>query len=234
MKCDVPGPLFISFEGGEGCGKSTQASLLHNRLWGRDIPATIIHEPGSTPLGDHLREYLVKKPRLSKKAELLLFEAARAEVVVTEILPSLDQGLSVVADRFEASTIAYQGWGRKIDLSIIEGLNSFATGDLYPDLTFLLDLDPEKGLQRIGKPQLSFAFDEEDDPGTGRLDEADARRFEDQPLAFHKRIRRGFLAQAKANPERWITIDAELTVEAISEAVWKHVTDRLGISDYGH
>ena len=233
MKYDVPGPLFISFEGGEGCGKSTQASLLHSRLWARDIPATLIHKPGSTPLGDHLREYLVRKPRLSEKAELLLFEAARAEVVAREVLPSLDEGLSVVADRFEASTIAYQGWGRKIDISIIESLNSFATGDRYPDLTFLLDLDPEKALKRIGEPQLAFEFDQEDDSEVGRLDEAGARRFEDQPLSFHKRIRRGFLSQAKGNPKRWVIIDAELTLEAISETVWKHVTDRLGISDYG-
>lgn len=234
MEYDAPGPLFISFEGGEGSGKSTQAAILHNRLWGRDISAILIHEPGSTPLGDHLRDYLVRKPRLSVKAELLLFEAARAEVVASEIIPSLEQGLSVVADRFEASTVAYQGWGRKIDLSVIEYLNLFATGGRFPDLTFLLDIDPVIALKRIGEPQLTFSFAQDETQEAGRFDKAGARRFEDQPLAFHRRIRRGFLSLAKADPRRWVMIDGNLTSEAISECVWKHVLVRLGISDYGH
>lgn len=233
MKYDLPGPFFVSFEGGEGSGKSTQAEILYNQLWAQDITTNFIHEPGSTPLGDHLRDYLVRKPKLSKEAELLLFEAARAELVVSEILPSLEQGMSVIADRFEASSIAYQGWGRKIDIAVVEYLNAFATKGRYPDLTFLLDLDPREGLRRVGKPQLTLQFTDDDDPEIGRLDKEGARRFEDQPLAFHRRIRRGFLSLAKGNPERWIIIDATCTVEIISERVWNEVCQRFGLSVYG-
>ena len=160
----------------------------------------------------------------------MLFEAARAELVANEILPSLENGLSVIADRFEASSIAYQGWGRRIDLSVVEYLNQFATKGRFPDLTFLLDLDPEVGLARVGEPQLQLQFPDYDNTEIGRLDQEGARRFEDQPLAFHRRVRAGFLSLAKGNPERWITIDATSSIDVISEEIWGSVSRRFGLS----
>jgi dTMP kinase len=223
----VPGPIFISIEGGEGAGKSTQADLLHERLWNRRIKANKVHEPGSTPLGWHLRDYLKSKQPLSKEAELLLFEAARAELVINEIRPQLANGFTVIADRFEASTVAYQGYGRRIDLDVINRLNSFATQSVLPDISFLLDLEPAEGLRRVGHPQLSLALEPDQNRQPARQDIEGQRRFEDQPLQFHNRVRKGFLEIARENPTRWVVIDASRTVEEISEEIWRNVVERL-------
>lgn len=226
----MPTPIFVSFEGGEGAGKTTQAEILHKRLWNADIPAVLVHEPGSTSLGRHLRDYLKSKHPLSKEAELLLFEAARVELVAEKIKPSLDNGFSVVADRFEASSVAYQGYGRKIDLQVIHYLNSFVTKGLSPNITFLLDLDPAEGLRRVGNPQLALPLEPDNVPDIGRQDVEGHRRFEEQPLEFHRRVRNGFLALARDNPERWVVIDATLPAEGISQLVWGHVSKRLKLS----
>ena len=223
----MPGPLFISIEGGEGTGKSTQAKILHQRLWAHDIQAALVHEPGTTALGTYLRNYVMGKQPLFKEAELLLFEAARAELVLEEITPSLSNGFTVIADRFEASSTAYQGYGRKIDLDVISRLNEFATQGVNPDTTFLLDLDPAEGLRRVGSPQLALQLEPNVENSAPRLDLEGQRRFEDMPLNFHKRVRNGFLAIAKETPHRWIIIDAARNVEAISEDIWNHVFERL-------
>jgi dTMP kinase len=223
----VPGSLFISIEGGEGTGKSTQAEILHRRLWSNDIQAALVHEPGTTSLGTYLRNYLKGKQPLSKEAELLLFEAARAQLVIEEIKTSLESGMTVIADRFEASSTAYQGYGRRIDLDVISRLNEFATQGINPHTTFLLDLDPAEGLRRVGNPQLSLQFELDEEKISPRLDIEGHRRFEDQPLNFHTRVRNGFLTLAREDPDRWIVLDATKSVEDISDEIWTHVLERL-------
>ena len=223
-------PIFLSFEGCEGSGKTTQAELLFKRLWATDIQAILVHEPGTTPLGRHLRNYLKSLQPLSREAELLLFEAARAELVNTQIKPNLHKGLTVISDRYAASSIAYQGYGRKIDLDIIRRLNSFATQGINPNRTILLDLDPAEGLRRVGSPQLvmPLALQEETEPV--REDIEGHRRFEDQPLQFHKKIRDGYLSLAKEDPEHWVILDATLSEEEISRKVWSHVLETLELA----
>ena len=217
-------PLFISFEGGEGAGKSTQARLLHDRFWAEGMRATLVHEPGTTPLGEYLRTYLKSSQPLTKEAELLLFEAARAELVNQRIESSLKAGFHVIADRFEASTIAYQGYGRSLDLEVIGYLNQFATGGRAPELTFLLDLDPAEGLRRVGSPQLSLDLNS-DCPGLLPREEVEGqRRFEEETLEFHRRVRRGFLAQAEADKARWVVIEANIPEERIAHEVWQRVS----------
>ena len=225
----MPGPIFISIEGGEGAGKSTQVDALHQRLWNAGIKANKVHEPGSTPLGWYLRDYLMSKRPLSKEAELLLFEAARTELVINEIKPQLAGGFTIIADRFEASTVAYQGYGRRIDLDVINRLNSFATQGVFPDLSFLLDLDPAEGLRRVGHPQLTLPLEPDENRQPGRQDIEGQRRFEDQPLQFHTRVRKGFLDVATESPERWVVVDASRSAEEISEEIWRHVVERLEI-----
>ena len=223
----MPVPIFISFEGCEGSGKSTQTKLLYDRMWSSDIQADLVREPGTTPLGHHLRDYLKSKKPLQKEAELLLFEAARAELVLTRVLPSLRNGFNVIADRFEASSIAYQGYGKGIDLEVIKKINKYATQDVEPDVTFFLDIDPAEGLRRVGEPQLGLAFEASESDEAGREDIAGHRRFEDEPIDFHERVRKGFLDLAWESPKRWLVIDASLSAEHISQEIWHHVLMRM-------
>ena len=218
--------LFIVFEGGEGSGKSTQAELLHRRLLEAQQATVLVREPGTTPLGLHLREYLKSKQPLTPESELLLFVAARAQLVADQIRPSLEQGTHVIADRFSGSTVAYQGYGRGISREVIDYLNDYCVGGLSPDVTFLLDIDPEEGLNRVGKPQLQMALMPGDEPDVGRADVAGHRRFEDQSRAFHNRVRRGYLEQSKAD-EIWRTVDARLPVEELSDQIWATVAQLL-------
>ena len=220
-------PLFVSFEGGEGSGKSTQTRLLHDKLWDAGMRATLVHEPGTTPLGEYLRTYLKSSQPLTSEAELLLFEAARAELVNQRIEPSLADGFQVIADRFEASTVAYQGYGRKLDPEVIAYLNQFATGGRTPDLTFLLDLEPAEGLRRVGSPQLSLGLEVGVQAALPREDVEGQRRFEEEALGFHRRVRRGFLELAGADEERWVIIDATMPEEKIARQVWERVSSKL-------
>ncbi len=216
-------PMFISLEGGDGAGKSTQAERLYRQLSDAGIPALLVREPGATPLGEHLREYLKSQRPLSAEAELLLFEAARVQLVLDIIKPSLAQGVTVITDRFEGSTIAYQGYGRGLNLVAIDRFNQFAVQDTLPDLTFLLDIDPAEGLRRGDTSQQALIPEDNGGP-----DDSDERRFEDAPLDFHRRVREGFLALAAANPQRWLVIDANRPPEEIEERIWRTVQQRLG------
>ncbi len=204
--------LFITFEGGEGSGKSTQARLLAARIAGQRLPVTLVREPGSTPLGQRLRG-LVKGMSMSPTAELLLFGAARAELVATVIEPHLARGRIVVADRYVDSTIAYQQYGRGLPADVVSSVNRLASGGRMPDLTFLLDLPPDEGLKRVGRAPRP------DDPGH--------LRFEQEALGFHRRVRAGYQALAKREPARWVAIDALQPREAIEEQVWGEVRSRL-------
>ena len=213
--------LFIAFEGGEGAGKSTQAGLLEETLQQRGYRPVLLREPGSTPLGEHLRQYLVAGQPLAPPAELLLFEAARAELMAQRIAPELDDGAVVIADRFTGSTVAYQGYGRGLDLEQIKWLNDFATGCRYPDLTLLLDIDPIIGLRRVNSRLLQLALPIGDAPD----------RFEDEAMAFHDRVRRGFLHQAETNPETWHRIDGSGSIMDVEGAVWDAVSPLLAGSN---
>ena len=209
--------VFIAFEGGEGAGKSTQAAILEAELRCRGYQAVLVHEPGSTPLGDYLRQFLIGGDRPDPRAELLLFEASRAQLIEQRILPELDAGSIIVADRFAGSTVAYQGYGREIDLERIRWLNDYATGGRYPDLTILLDVDPQVGLGRVSSRQLRLP-----------LPVADASdRFEDEEIAFHNAVRQGFRDQ-EASMDTWCLVEGNHSIDAVAAAVWARVCPLLG------
>lgn len=218
--------LFIVFEGGEGSGKSTQAECLLQRLSEAGRQAVLVREPGTTTLGLYLREYLKSKLPLTLESELLLFAAARAQLVAEEIRPTLEGGITVVADRYTGSTVAYQGFGRGIRRDVIDYLNDYVTGGLEPDITFLLDTEPAEGLERVGSPQLQMALMPEDSAGAGRPDVAGHRRFEDQAMTFHNRVRRGYLELAKTVPG-WQTLDARLPIDELADQIWQAVAPLL-------
>ncbi len=209
--------VFIAFEGGDGAGKSTQANLLEAALSQRGYASVLLREPGSTELGEHLRGYLVAGRERSAEAELLLFEAARHELMSEKIRPQLDAGAVVIADRFAGSTVAYQGYGRGLDLQHIQWLNDFATGGQYPDLTLLLDVPPPIGLERAKNRRVQLTL-----PLVG-----DSDGFEDEDLAFHQRVRQGFQRQADDSPERWRVIDGGLSIEEVAAKVMTAVDPLL-------
>ena len=200
--------LFITFEGGEGCGKSTQAEILWKRLCQQSIPVILTREPGGTILGDEIRKSLKRKRErpILPEAELLLFAASRAQLITEVIRPALKEGKTVICDRFSYSTLAYQGYGRGLSLNIIEMVNNLATQNLKPDIVVLLDLLSEEGLAR--KQNLK-------DP------------FELEQLSFHRRVREGYLKAAAADPDRWLVIDASLPKRRIAKIIWEKVSQLL-------
>lgn len=205
--------VFVVLEGGEGCGKSTQAKLLCRRLLEEGYPSLPLplHEPGGTPLGDQVRRLLMAqrgKATITPLAELLLFSAARTELVQGVLRPALAEGRVVVCDRYTPSTIAYQGYGRGIPLETIDQVNRLSTGGLEPDLVVLLDMKPEDGLRRKS--------------------EEERQRFEEEPLAFHRRVRHGYLEQARADPQRWLRVKGTLPQERIAEVIWERVELLVG------
>jgi dTMP kinase len=203
--------LFITFEGGEGCGKSTQSRLLLKRLEQQNIPVVLTHEPGGTALGNELRKTLKRKEgsSISPHAELFLLAASRAQLVAEVIRPALEEGKVVVCDRFTHSTMVYQGYGRGLDFTAINMVNNMATGNLNPDLIILLDISPEQGLAR--KQSLKDRFELED-------------------LSFHRRVREGYLKMAAAEPDRWLVIDASLPKRKIAKIIWDRVSQLLSSS----
>jgi len=202
--------LFITFEGGEGCGKSTQARLLLRRLEQSAIPAILTREPGGTPLGNEIRRLLKKKrgSDVTPESELFLFAASRAQLVTELIRPSLEKNVVVICDRFTHSTLVYQGYGRGLDLVSVETVNRMATGGIRPDLAILLDIPPEHGLGRK---------------------RSSSDRFESESLWFHRRVRDGYLKIAAANPDRWMLVDGSLNRPRIAGIVWDRVSRLLGL-----
>lgn len=204
--------LFITFEGGEGTGKTTQAALLVARL-GREGHAVVgLREPGGTPLGDDIREWL-KRPGepVTPETELFLFVAARAQLTRTIIEPALAAGRTVVADRYADSTTVYQGDGRRLPRRLVGAANAAATGGLVPNLTVLLDGPPRSTLRRAA----------------ARTEPEDVGHFEATDAAFHRRIRAGYRRLARREPERWLVLDALAPVEATAAAVWARVAGML-------
>ena len=198
---------FVVFEGGEGSGKSTQAKALANRLRRLGFSIVLTHEPGGTLLGNKLRRWLKWGRGITTQSELYLFLASRSQLVSRVIRPALERGQIVICDRFDASTFAYQGYGRGMDLALLENLNSFVTDGLQPDLIVLLDLDAEKGLERKRM----------------RLD-----CFEREEFAFHRRVREGYLTMAASDPDRWLVIDGAFPQEKIGDIIWEKVSQFVG------
>ena len=211
--------LFISLEGGEGSGKTTQVERLSDALAKLGVPALKIHEPGYTELGDHLRYLIKSKPwgvTISPAAELFLFAASRGELVSKVLSRKMkDPRLVIIADRYADSTIAYQGYGRRLPLAQVVAVNQLATGGLMPIKTFLLDCPPGRGLQRVDVQAHLFDIEL-----TGRADQDGARRFEDEPLSFHDRVRTGYRALADREPDRWEVIDALASPDEVFQSIW--------------
>ena len=212
--------LFISFEGGECTGKTTQSELLRDRLLELGHRCVLVHEPGGTALGDRLRGLIKGDLPITYEAELFLFSAARTELVSKVIRPSLDKGIIVITDRYVDSTTAYQGYGRRLDLSYIKSINTFSTQDISPDLTILLDMPPEDALKRLASLQVELSLGV---TPQGREDHQGQRKFEKEKLDFHRRVRKGYLTLAKEDPHRWMVVDAGQPSEVVSKTIRERV-----------
>lgn len=203
---------FISFEGIEGTGKSTQAKLLQQSLLGLGYEVILTEEPGGTLISLRIREVLLSVDHKNMKplTELLLYNAARAQHIEEVILPALNRGAVVITDRFTDSTFAYQGYGRGIDLSLLESIDRIATDGLRPDMTMLLDLDVETGLKR-----------------NRRINKTDRLELED--VEFHKRVRKGYHELAAKEPERIKVLDASGGIGELHTVIAKIISDFIGI-----
>ncbi len=204
---------FITFEGGEGTGKSTQLRLLADFLRSKDIDVHTTREPGGSPGAELIRELLVTGDveRWDAITEILLFNAARRDHLTSLIFPALESGTWVICDRFADSTIAFQGYGHGVPLDQLHSLYKFIAGDVKPDLTFVFDLDPEVGLPRARARQDSEC------------------RFEHMQFDFHQRLREGYLEIAKADPDRYEVIDASLPIDEVSKLTSEKVCKHFGI-----
>ena len=226
--------MFITFEGCEGTGKTTQAKLLEGRLQQNAYNVALLHEPGFTSLGKYLRNWLrdETKPKLSPEAELFLFAAARNTLVKDVILPLVGKPkMVVISDRFIDSTTAYQGYGRNLNLDMIDNINKIATGGLLPNITFLLDAPVETGLERTLSSQLNMEIDPDMAEDSRRIDESGTRKFENESDTFHSKVRNGYLEIAKTFPERIIVIDAKDDPQRIAESIWDIVEERFEITE---
>jgi dTMP kinase len=201
--------LFITFEGGEGGGKSVQARALYRRLSKLGIPVLLTHEPGGTPFGKRIGRWLkwAQDTDISPLTELMLFNASRAQLVAEVIKPALKNGKVVISDRYADSTTVYQGYGRGLELTMVKAVNKAATQGLMPDLTVLLDAPVE----------LCFARKEECKPD----------RFEQETKAFHNKVRKSYLKLASEEPKRWLVVDASQSKARIAEVIWQRVNRLL-------
>ena len=202
--------MFITFEGPDGSGKSTQARRAVEYLRQAGTPVYGTREPGGTPIGDQVRAILsdLNNSEMVPRAEILLFQASRAQLVAEVIRPHLALGEVVICDRYADSTLAYQGYGHQMELAELRRVVAFATGGLKPDLTLLLDIDAELGLMRRAKG-------------------GDWNRLDAYDLPFHERVRCGYLEMARAEPERWVLIDAAGSSEQVQQAVREVILTRL-------
>lgn len=201
--------VFITFEGIEGCGKSTQVKLLSKALEETGIHCIVTREPGGTSIGNKIRDILLNPDHkgMATEAELLLYAADRAQHVREVIKPSIDNGKVVVCDRFADATLAYQGFGRGLDMATIHDLNRIASLGIRPGLTLLLDCPVEMGIGRALERNSKNSHIKDD-------------RFEREALAFHQKVREGYLTLAQAEPERIKIIDARNDVESVRKEIW--------------
>ncbi|HRV31158.1 MAG TPA: dTMP kinase [Kiritimatiellia bacterium] len=210
----------ITFEGPEGAGKSTQATMLIAKLEAKGIEVIYAREPGGTKLGEAIRgilQYNAAGEDPCAESEVLLFEASRAQLVRQVIQPALDRGAWVICDRFADSTTAYQGFGRGFPVELMETINQFAIGTAVPDMTILLDVNVSLGLQRCAKRQ------------AGQKIKYD--RIESEALEFHERVRQGYLELARRFPERFRKVDAMRLAEPIAADIWELVQDAFFAED---
>ncbi|RMF02285.1 MAG: dTMP kinase [Chloroflexi bacterium] len=209
--------LFITFEGPDGSGKSTQISLTAQYLQNLGHNVLLTREPGGSRIGDQIRTVLhdVTNTEMDPRAEVLLYSASRAQLVAQVILPHLQAGGVVVCDRYADSTFAYQGFGRQLDFEALQLITAFATQALKPDITIYLDLEVEQGLQR--KVSANSA-------GKGELN-----RMDRLAVDFHRRVRQGYLEMARAEPERWLVINACDTVDNVQQQIRQRLGMQLGI-----
>mgnify|MGYP001218796413 CR=1 FL=1 len=206
---------FITFEGGEGAGKSTQIGRLRQRLEAIPLEVLATREPGGSVQAEKIRSFILegRAKHLGPFAEAVLFTAARIDHIDKTIAPALQRGVHVLCDRFADSTRAYQGASGHVDPGLISSLERIALRRLRPDVTFILDLPAEVGLSRVGRRQAGLG------EGTDR--------FEQEGIAFHQALRDAFLAIAKAAPERCVVIDADRDPDVIEEAIWSALQERL-------
>lgn len=203
--------MFITFEGSEGSGKSTQINMLADHLRQRGYEVLVTREPGGTHIGEQVRQCLhdVRNKEMTAVAEVLLYSASRSQLVREVIVPALENGVIVISDRYADSTIAYQGYGRQLDLEALGTITHFATGGLKPDLTILFDIDVEEGLSRrsVGGEEMN--------------------RMDLQEIAFYKRVRNGYLELVKQEPERWVTVNAGRPPDEVQNDVRRFVEAKL-------
>ena len=214
----MPRLPFITFEGSEGCGKSTQVERLAARLERSGIPHLVTREPGGTPIGETIRELLQFAPHnsgMTPETEVLLFEASRSQLVREIIKPALERGLCVIADRFFDSTTVYQGAARKLDRTTVERMNAFAVGDCVSDVTFVLDVDAATAESRMQKPRR-------------------ADRMEQQPPEFYERVREAYRDLAVREPKRIVLIDGSRDAAEIENEIWKTLCSRFPRLTHGH
>lgn len=206
--------MFLTFEGPDGSGKTTQVAPLAEFLTQLGYQVLITREPGGTAIGDQIRQVLsdLKNTGMHPSSETLLFLAARAQLVEEVIKPHLEDGYIVLCDRYADSTMAYQGYGHQNDLTQISSLINFATGGLKPDLTLLLDVGADAGLKR-------------------KAEGTEWNRLDAYSLEFHQRVRQGYAALAQAEPERWVVIDADQPAERVQESIRKVVLSHLPVVD---
>lgn len=207
--------LFVTFEGIEGSGKSTQIRILNDVLKLRGFDTVLTREPGGTAIGEQIREILLNTAHkgMTPLCELFLYASARAEHVGEIIRPALTAGKIVLCDRFTDATVAYQGYGRGFSVELIQRINDLATESLKPDLTLLLDCPAEEGLKRVAERKA--------------LKKAADDRFEEEPLEFHQRIRGGYLSIARADKKRFVIVDASQDVEAVHQKITQEILARL-------
>jgi dTMP kinase len=206
---------FITFEGSEGCGKSTQVRRLAARLEKAGINTLVTREPGGTAIGEKIRDLLQFAPEsfaMTPETEVLLFEASRAQLVRETILPALEQGTTVISDRFFDSTTVYQGVARKLSPDIIGTLNQFAVGSARPDITFILDIDVETARGRLLRRVRPVTQKD---------------RMEEQPIEFYERVCQGYRELAQREPGRFVLIDGAQSPDAIESEIWNTVRSRI-------
>ncbi len=207
--------LFVTFEGPDGSGKTTQMQLLADWLRGRGFDVLTTREPGGTSIGDQIRAILhdPKNADMRPATEALLFSASRAQIVDQVIRPALERGQIVLCDRYADSTMAYQGYGHGLDLDALRAITAFATGGLTPDLTIYLDLDVEEGLRRK-----RAAYE---------AGQSEWTRMDQMEVDFHRRVREGYLRMAAAEPERWLVLDARRPIEEVQALIRAKVEEKL-------
>ena len=221
-KININNGLLITFEGGEGVGKSTQAKILFHQLEKYGVDCIITQEPGGSILGNNIRKWVKSSSNISPLSETLLFEAARSQIITEIISPGLRQNKVVIVDRFTDSTISYQGFGHGLDIEIINQLNKIATKNIIPNLTILLDIEPEIALSRVSNQTDLFTGDD----NYKRVDSENQRKFEQKPLEFHQKVREGYLSISK-NDKRWCLINAAQKSDVIAKLILNKTKELL-------